>query len=69
MIKLKPTNSNIAFMLVLSLVVLIVIPLLSIWALNTLFPMLNIPYGIDTWLAAYLIPAAFKSEISFNQKG
>lgn len=27
-------------------------PLVSIWALNTLFPTLNIPYNIATWFAA-----------------
>jgi len=30
-------------------------PLLVIWALNTLFPVLNIPYTLSTWLAALLI--------------
>ena len=46
----------------------IVGPLASIWALNTLFPSLNIPFTIETWLAAFIIPAAFKSEISFKGK-
>jgi hypothetical protein len=30
-------------------------PLLSIWALNTLFPVLAIPYNIETWSAVILI--------------
>jgi hypothetical protein len=30
-------------------------PLLSIWALNTLFPALAIPYNIETWSAVILI--------------
>jgi hypothetical protein len=30
-------------------------PLLTIWALNTLFPALAIPYSIETWVAVILI--------------
>ena len=43
--------------LLLLLVVALVIagPLLWIWALNTLFPVLAIPYTIGTWFAALLI--------------
>lgn len=32
-------------------------PLLLIWALNTLFPVLAIPYTIWTWLAALVLGA------------
>lgn len=68
MIKVKPTPFNIGWMIGLALVVFIGAPLAVIWALNTLFPVLNIPFGFDTWLAAYIIPAAFKTEINFNKK-
>ena len=37
-------------------------PLLSIWCLNTLFPVLAIPYTLDTWCAAFLL----MSFLSFN---
>ena len=38
------------------IVALIVIgPILTIWALNTLFPVLDIPYNIHTWAAAVII--------------
>ena len=30
-------------------------PLLTIWALNTLFPVLAIPYTIWTWAAALIL--------------
>ena len=33
-------------------------PLLVIWALNTLFPVLAIPYTVWTWLAALILGAA-----------
>jgi hypothetical protein len=38
----------------------IVGPLLSIWALNTLFPVLAIPTTFDTWLAMLLIGGVFR---------
>jgi len=36
-------------------------PLLMIWALNTLFPILAIPYTWQTWFAAFLLSAPFSS--------
>jgi len=30
-------------------------PLLTIWALNALFPVLAIPYSLETWAAIILI--------------
>ena len=35
-------------------------PLLSIWALNTLFPALAIPYTIETWAAVMLVGGLFR---------
>lgn len=64
MIKLKPTAGNIVFILILAVLIFIGAPLALIWALNTLFPVLAIPYTLETWLAAFIIPAAFKAEIS-----
>ena len=48
------TTQAIVYTLVL-LVVLILGPLCSIWALNTLFPALAIPYTFDTWAAMVLV--------------
>jgi len=36
-------------------------PLLMIWALNTLFPILNIPFTWQTWGAAFVLSAPFSS--------
>ena len=46
--------------LVLVVIVLIVGPLLSIWALNTLFPVLSIPYTLETWAAMALVGGVFQ---------
>ena len=49
--------------LIIALVIALVIfgPFLTIWAVNTLFPVLAIPYGIDTWAATILLGAFFGS--------
>jgi hypothetical protein len=41
--------------------VIIAGPLVSIWSLNTLFPVLAIPYTVDTWLAMLLVGGAFRN--------
>ena len=50
--------------LVLVVIVLIAGPLLSIWALNTLFPVLAIPYTLETWAAMALVGGLFRSSFS-----
>ncbi len=50
--------------LVLIVIVLIVGPLASIWALNTLFPVLAIPYTLETWAAMALVGGLFRSSFS-----
>jgi len=46
-------NYLIALFIVLALVILL--PLATIWSLNTLFPALDIQYTIETWLAAVFL--------------
>jgi hypothetical protein len=47
------------------LVAIIVLgPLFTIWALNTLFPVLAIPYAIDTWFATIILGGFFKTTIT-----
>jgi multidrug efflux pump subunit AcrB len=49
-----------ALLVFLFAIVLVVIgPLLLLWALNTLFPALAIPYTLWTWCAAFLLSAPF----------
>jgi hypothetical protein len=50
--------------LALIVIVLIVGPLASIWALNTLFPALAIPYTLETWAAMALVGGLFRSSFS-----
>ena len=39
----------------LLIAVVIIGPILTIWCLNTLFPVLAIPYTLETWGAAALL--------------
>jgi len=54
-------DSTFAILLFIALIIAVIVfgPWLSIWALNTLFPSLAIPYTFDTWLAAILIKGFF----------
>lgn len=49
------TNVKIAGLVLLILILLIAGPLITIWALNTLFPVLMIPYTFWTWLAMLVL--------------
>lgn len=42
-------------LLLFMLLVVILYPLGGIWALNTLFPSLAIPYSLSTWAAMVLL--------------
>ena len=57
------------YVLVILLAVAVIVggPIAAIWALNTLFPALAIPYTIETWLAAFVIQGVLKSEVSFKK--
>ena len=42
-------------------------PLLTIWALNTLFPILAIPYNIYTWGSVLIMSAFFQTKVSVKK--
>jgi hypothetical protein len=49
-------------------VFLIVIgPILTIWALNTLFPVLAIAYTIENWFAVVILGAVFKTTVKTKE--
>lgn len=55
------------FLIVLIVLLIIVGPLATIWALNTLFPALAIPYDFFTWLAVIVLGSALRANV--NVKG
>lgn len=50
---------------VLAFVILLIVigPIATIWALNTLFPVLAIPYNFDTWCATVLLGLFIKARV------
>jgi hypothetical protein len=45
------------YLIIIAIVLLValVMPIATIWSLNTLFPALAIPVSIDTWMAALIL--------------
>lgn len=57
-----------AIALLLIIVVAVILgPFIAIWALNTLFPILAIPYALETWAAIIAINATLRG-IFYNIK-
>lgn len=40
---------------------ILAVPFALVWSLNTLFPILSIPYNFKTWLASLILMAIIKS--------
>lgn len=59
--------TKVAFIIIVALALIIVAPLAIIWSLNTLFPVLAIPYTIWTWIAAFFLGSMVtKSGVKFK---
>ncbi len=58
-------NSNLSVIALIALVIAIVVfgPWVTIWALNTLFPLLAIPFNLSTWFAVIWLGAFFKTTV------
>ena len=54
-------------MLALAVLIILLGPVLLIWSLNTLFPVLNIPVTLETWLAVVILSGLFKTTVKFNK--
>lgn len=54
--------------LVAFIIALVIVgPLLTIWALNTLFPALAIDYTWQTWVAIVIIGGLFKTNLTYKK--
>jgi ribosomal protein RSM22 (predicted rRNA methylase) len=62
-------NKALSLLLLIALIVVLVAigPLATIWALNTLFPVLAIAYSIETWVAVVIIGAALRANVSIKK--
>jgi hypothetical protein len=54
--------------IVIILVLIVSVPLASIWSLNILFPALAIPFTWKTWLAAFILLWATNPTVKFRGK-
>lgn len=63
------TSALVKLILGITLIVIVVIvgPLAGIWSLNTLFPILRIPYTWETWLA-FAVLFGSVTGLSFGSK-
>ena len=62
---MKFDNSAVyVFVVLLVIGIVILVPFALIWALNVLFPVLAIPYTIETWLATVVLSGVFKTTIT-----
>lgn len=59
---------TIIFMLIFAALMIIFGPLATIWSLNTLFPVLAIPFGFYQWLAVVLLNLSIFSKAVFTKK-
>lgn len=66
----KQTRDIITIFAVLTIAVLAIIflPLATIWSLNTLFPILAIPYGFYQWAAVVVLNLTIFSKAIFTRK-
>lgn len=54
------------FIVIIAILAIIFSPFLIIWGLNTLFPVLAIPYNLETWAAIILVRLIFETRINYK---
>jgi hypothetical protein len=59
--------NTILFWLVVIIALVAIGPLLTIWAFNTLFPVLAIPYALDTWAAVVLLGVFIRANVTVKK--
>lgn len=61
-------DSSLALLIVVVAILLVIFgPFATIWSLNTLFPVLAIPYTFDTWVAIVVIASLFKQTVKVGK--
>jgi hypothetical protein len=54
-------------LIALVLVVVLIGPFLTIWAFNTLFPSIAVPFNLATWFAVVVLGAFFRANVSIKK--
>jgi hypothetical protein len=61
-------DSSLALLIVVVAILLVIFgPFATIWSLNTLFPVLAIPYTFETWLAILCVASLFKQTVKVGK--
>ena len=63
-------NKDPIFLVLLFVVIValfIFVPLIVIWSLNTLFPVLAIPYNFYTWISTIVIGSFIRSTVKVKE--
>jgi len=62
-------GSGLFTLAILAVIFLFIVgPLLVIWSINTLFPVLAIPYDIWTWLAVVILFGAIRANVTVKRQ-
>jgi ribosomal protein RSM22 (predicted rRNA methylase) len=63
-------NKVIGLLGIIAVVVVVVAigPLVTIWAINALFPSLAIAYSLETWVAVVILGAALRANVSIKKE-
>ena len=59
---------KILLVLVFAVALVVLMPVATIWSLNTLFPALAIPLNFDTWCAALILGGVVGGTMGFSYK-
>jgi hypothetical protein len=59
--------ATIVLMIILLIVLIAIGPIVVIWALNTLFPILAIQFTFYTWLAVVVLGAFLRANVSIKK--
>lgn len=59
---------QVILLIIFAIAVIVFGPLASIWALNILFPVLAIPYTLNTWAASLILGGVLSGGIVSSKK-
>jgi hypothetical protein len=59
--------ATIVLMIILVIVLIAIGPIVVIWALNTIFPILAIQFTFYTWLAVVILGAFLRANVSIKK--
>lgn len=66
---IRMTKTTFTVLLIAAIIAFVLAPIAFIWSVNTLFPVLAIPYSFNTWLAALAILIMFGKPSITKEKG